>query len=181
MNEWVNKAFSLDIDYNNHIIDHVLFYNINLCIWFTTFHIAYPVLYSVLMIDNELLKGNQYWKSHKTYIKCRSWYVNSNCTEGTHSYSCGQQRTAAPARCSSTQQYCGSCVQEAEDSADGQRNRPTPGSSNPDAVPRTHTASRGSKSRAAGVAHGKAHHYLTVMVPLLSWDNTTFVTREHSR
>ena len=97
MNEWVNKAFSLDIDYNNHIINHVLFYNINLCIWFTTFHIAYPVLYSVLMIDNELLKGNQYWKSHKTYIKCRSWYVNSNCTELTHSYSSGQQRTAAPA------------------------------------------------------------------------------------
>ena len=84
-------------------------------------------------------KEIKYWKSHETYIKCRSWYVNSNCTERTHSYSCGQQRTAAPARCSSTQQYCGSCVQEAEDSADGQRIWPTPASSIPDAVPRTHT------------------------------------------
>ena len=119
MNEWVNKAFSLDIDYNNHIINHVLFYNINLCIWFTTFHIAYPVLYSVLMIDNELLKGNQYWKSHKTYIKCRSWYVNSICTE----------RTTATAVDSSLQLhrpaaallYCSA----AENSADGQHWRST--------------------------------------------------------
>ena len=44
MNEWVNQACSLSIDYINHIINYVSFYIIKLCIWFIIFYIAYHVL-----------------------------------------------------------------------------------------------------------------------------------------
>ena len=79
----------------------------------------YPVMYLGWWLILNYWKEIKYWKSHETYIKCRSWYVNSICTE----------RTTATAVDSSLQLhrpaaallYCSA----AENSADGQHWRST--------------------------------------------------------
>ena len=100
--------------------------------------------------------------------------MNSYCTERTHS-------CTSSAQLHQPQRYCGSCVQQAENTADGQHWRPTRRhfSSYPNAKPiRTQSSTAVQSPEWRRLAHGVILHQLRVMVPLSSWDHTTCETRE---
>ena len=135
----------------------------------------YPVMYLGWWLILNYWKEIKYWKSHETYIKCRSWYVNSICTE----------RTTATAVDSSLQLH----RPAAERCCTAARPKILPTVSTGDRrvailvliwkpSRKDSVIYRRSKPRMAAAWHTATHYQLRVIVPLSSWDHTTCETRE---
>ena len=104
--------------------------------------------------------------------------MNSNCTEPTHSYSCGQQRTAAPAAAAARSGTATAACRRPKilptvSEIDRRQAVLIRKPSRKDSV-----IYRRSKPRMAAAWHTATHYQLRVIVPLSSWDHTTCETRE---